>query len=156
MLQTQAKVGFIICPKCQNEIPVSEYTESKLRNGMYTCKPCKKLYETERMNKPGARERHRKYKKEYDLTNKKRIQKYHQAYGKEYRKYNKEKAAANRAVHKAIRLKVLPKPSVHQCSSPTCEKQAELYHHESYAKKDWLEVTPFCRSCHLLYHYSQG
>ena len=55
MTQTQMKVGFIICPKCKEEIPISEYTESKLQNSMYICKACKKDYERERMDKPGMR-----------------------------------------------------------------------------------------------------
>lgn len=61
-----------------------------------------------------------------------------------YRK-NKNKFRARNAVHRAVKRGLLPDPRTLLCS---CGKQADQYHHESYDKEHWLDVTAKCTYCH--------
>jgi hypothetical protein len=37
-------------------------------------------------------------------------------------------------------------------STKTGRRWSLVYHHHSYARRDWLNVTPLCRSCHDAVH----
>lgn len=59
-------------------------------------------------------------------------------------------AAAHLAVSNAIKAGEVPHPSTQKCYG--CPKQAQLFHHESYAPEYHLTVVPLCRSCHVCHH----
>lgn len=55
---------------------------------------------------------------------------------------------AHYAVNKAVERGELPHPSTVQCLR--CGKPAEDYHHHhGYQPESWLDVEPYCTSCHL-------
>ena len=61
-----------------------------------------------------------------------------------------EKSRAQNAVDKAVAEGTLPHVSTHQCQE--CGVEAQHYHHESYAREDWLNVIPYCARCHRQRH----
>ena len=62
---------------------------------------------------------------------------------------HKLRMGAELAVKTARSKGELQKASTYMCSD--CgSKQAEEYHHESYAPDQWLVLTPLCRKCHGL------
>src|SRR5688572_24292537 len=68
--------------------------------------------------------------------------------GQDYSDYRffPEKTAARAAVNKAVTLGEMP--PIKSCKCHGCDKQADVYHHESYHLDDQLNVVPLCRSCH--------
>lgn len=56
---------------------------------------------------------------------------------------------AESAVNYAIKIGRLPRPDTLQCYY--CPKQAEQYHHWSYAPEHFLDVIPVCVKCHHNY-----
>lgn len=67
-----------------------------------------------------------------------------------YRKNNPVKIKARKAAENAVNTRKIP--AVSDCKCEDCYDKAVNYHHESYAKKDWLKVIPLCRPCHLNRH----
>lgn len=61
-----------------------------------------------------------------------------------------EHGKAHGAVAKEIRTGKMPHPTNLKCHG--CNKQAQLYHHESYHPDYRLCVTPLCRTCHRRHH----
>ena len=61
---------------------------------------------------------------------------------------NKRKAQV--AVQIAVQSGNLVKTSTQTCTD--CGEHSEHYHHESYDKKDWLNVIPLCALCHKQRH----
>lgn len=57
-----------------------------------------------------------------------------------------QKIKAKNAVNHAVASGILPAVSTMKCVR--CGNQAEHYHHESYAKEDFLRVIPLCQECH--------
>ena len=66
------------------------------------------------------------------------------------RGYDPEKAAAHRAVARAVDQGVLKHIGDQRCQD--CNGQAAHYHHESYAQEDRLKVIPLCHACHRARH----
>lgn len=60
------------------------------------------------------------------------------------------KYAAQQAVLKAVSNGELQPVKTRKCHG--CNKQAQHYHHESYAPQDRLCVVPLCSKCHRLHH----
>ena len=63
----------------------------------------------------------------------------------------RRKMAAKAEVAKAVADGVLPRVGTHTCQHCK-EVPAQHYHHESYAREDWLNVVPLCASCHRQHH----
>ena len=61
-----------------------------------------------------------------------------------------EQMAAQMCVQAAVRTKELLPATAHDCIS--CSDRANLYHHQSYLKSDWLNVLPMCFTCHSHLH----
>lgn len=61
-----------------------------------------------------------------------------------------DRYAAHRALTEAIKQGVMQPANTYKCHG--CDKQAQHYHHESYAPKDHLAVVPLCRKCHQQHH----
>lgn len=72
------------------------------------------------------------------------------AYNAARRQGNPEAVSAKNAVNNAIYEGKMPRVSTRQCAD--CGKQAQHYHHESYAPEHWLDVVPLCASCHKMRH----
>ncbi len=53
------------------------------------------------------------------------------------------------AIWTVVRNKTFQQASHFMC---TCGKQAEEYHHWSYAPEHWLDVIPVCNACHKKIH----
>jgi hypothetical protein len=57
---------------------------------------------------------------------------------------------ARKYVWDKIRRNGFPRPTEHVCAD--CGAPATQYHHESYAREHWLDVTPLCDMCHKRRH----
>lgn len=67
-----------------------------------------------------------------------------------YAKKYPHKRKAKKAVSHAVERGELPNVITKSCTD--CGKQAQHYHHESYDRKDWLNVIPLCAKCHKQRH----
>jgi len=67
------------------------------------------------------------------------------AASQKYAKLNPEKRKAKTAVMVAVKYGELPRPDTFKCE---CGKQAQHYHHHSYAPEHWFDVIPLCAKCH--------
>lgn len=72
------------------------------------------------------------------------------ASNKRYISANVAARKAHDAVKRAVNKGRLPRPSSFKCSR--CNNPARHYHHESYGRSDWLNVTPICARCHKTTH----
>jgi len=97
-------------------------------------------------NNPEKKDAHRR---KYYRNNRKRFLQYK----KEYSSTNKEKIAAQVKIGCEVSAGRMANPQSLSCAD--CGKTAKDYHHESYAKKDHLNVIPLCRSCHVNRHKQQ-
>ncbi len=60
---------------------------------------------------------------------------------------------ARKHVWDKVRRNGFPRPSEHVCAD--CGAPATQYHHESYEREHWLDVTPLCDMCHKRRHCNQ-
>ena len=125
------------CPKCKETKSFSEFHKNKKRGDGHSgwCKTCR--------NKAD-----RVYRKGYRQTeNGKQVRKKNnKIYCLKYPQKIKAKAAVNWQIH----IGNMKPPSFFKCVE--CDKQAEHYHHPSYAKEHWFDVMPVCCSCHNKIH----
>ena len=152
-----------ICSKCDKWKPLAEYgPRKKGYAGLRArCRSCDRDYCTAYRETKHGREIIRKAMRKYDKSEKAAAKRtrYHKT--EKWKIVNRrsvvtwcernpiKKKAAN-AVHYAVGKGILAPFSEYACED--CNAQAELYHHESYKKEHWLDVTPLCRSCHLTRH----
>ncbi len=111
-----------------------------------TVEQIEKKREGERKRKARNRDLVRKQQKTYRLANSQSL--VSKAYAYWSRKPEVRKAAI--ALKDAIRAGRI-KPA-RECLCADCGKQAQHYHHESYAPAHWLDVVPLCASCHQKRH----
>lgn len=57
---------------------------------------------------------------------------------------------ARKHVWDKVRRNGFPRPTEHACAD--CGAPATQYHHESYEREHWLDVTPLCDMCHKRRH----
>ena len=128
-----------VCTHCGQAKPLTEY--HKMRDGLRpTCKLCtnaqnRSIYEK---NKPA----HLSAKRTYRSRNP-------EVRAATVRKYDTTHAAMRTAhwtVRDALASGTLQPPTQLKCAQ--CGGKAAVYHHESYAPEDRLNVTPLCRACH--------
>ena len=157
------------CNKCKTEKPFSEFYPRKDRPGGFRpwCKDCcKKENKTEKHRNAARKydnsEKGRANEKRYVEENREAIRKLQRSNAKRRNKtpkyIAKRKAYQQTNKYKA-RLKVcgavlvgkLPNIKTQTCK---CGKQAEHYHHPSYAPEHWLDVVPLCQDCHFAIHFN--
>ena len=159
-----------VCSKCGVEKPFSEYYKHK--KGKYGLQAqCKKCH-TAQTSAHIATEKGKAVQRKYYMSDRAKAKAKErnaspeqvakrQAWrdseeGKaiERKRYLRRKASfkiqAKSAVYCAVESGELPR--IHTLVCAECGKQAQHYHHKSYAKEDWLTVTPLCASCHKLEH----
>lgn len=122
-----------ICSCCKQVKPFFEFSISRSRkDGLRAyCKICQSIhYKHYRQTKKGKEVIHRLKKR------------YHFQYP--------EKRRSRQAVRDAITAGKLARPEILLCR--ICKKQAQEYHHNSYAPEDKLIVYPLCQKCHQKIH----
>jgi hypothetical protein len=144
-----SQVSTRVCSNCQEEKPLtSEFWHQfnkRSKRLSKTCKYCRdeKYGGRRKRNRKKATERNRKWleanpgkKAEIDAK---------------YRGTHSNEIEARRAVNKAIKKGDF-RPVI-TCVCEDCqEKQAQEYHHESYATENWLDVVALCILCHNARH----
>jgi len=169
------------CGRCKETKSTEEFYGDKARNDRLKswCKECSKEYGRSELGKNALRkyrdsQKGKENQKRYHQSEKGR--KTDSIYAKtdiskdinkRYRQSEKGKVATNNrkirynkkyphrtkaksAVMGAVSSDKLPRIITQLCTD--CGKQAEHYHHESYEKKDWLNVVPLCVLCHKQRH----
>ena len=139
------------CRACFN-IWHSEYRKTekgKLNEAKYRqSKKGKAVHKKYRQSKNGRKVR-RGIRRRFHLTQK----------GKElrrrarisYRHKNKGKVYAREMVRYHVRVGNIPYPKNLNCIS--CNSQAAHYHHhKGYAHKNWMNIIPLCKKCHIKVH----
>lgn len=118
----------MICIRCHQDKPLSEFPPAYLANYQYWCWECKREYQRVwKQNHP-------------EYANRNRGKRYNQ-------KDNPERDKAHIIVYRAIKQGILHKPN--EC--PLCGKTAKLIaHHDDWSKP--LEVRWLCRHCHGILH----
>ena len=71
-----------------------------------------------------------------------------------YQAQHPEQRPARQAVNNAVRASKLPHIKTLSCMN--CFKQAEIYHHPSYAPERKFDIFPVCRKCHSKIHNRDG
>ncbi len=141
-----------ICRKCGHDLHVSKFSKA-VRNTsgrQSQCKECEREY-TRDYNK--RRYRHVKHKIA-QKTKERRISDPEAASKSDAKKYLRqmekfpEKIHARKAVQHALKKGVISKGPCRWCGS---DKDIEA-HHESYLKKDWLNVWWMCKKHHTERH----
>ncbi len=99
-----------------------------------------------RVYKAANREKVRQSHRDYRQANPNKIA----VYAASYKERKPEAVAAKNAVNNAIKEGRLLPVKTQLCAD--CGKQAQNYHHESYAPEHQLDVVPLCRSCHKQRH----
>jgi hypothetical protein len=59
---------------------------------------------------------------------------------------------AREALVREVRAGRMPRAFTLQCA--VCRRQADEYHHPSYAREDWFKVVPVCHQCHKDIHHN--
>jgi len=159
------------CSKCKQVKNISEFYPRKDRPGCFRpwCKDC--------CHKDNISDKSRKCKIKYAQSDIGKItqKRYQKLYctsekGREssrkrgYRYHHSVKGIARRKAYQQTnkykaRLKVcgavlagnLPNIKTQTCK---CGKQAEHYHHPSYAPEHWLDVVSLCQDCHFAIHFN--
>lgn len=137
-----------VCSKCGESKPHSEFHKGKDNDGLrHTCKACvnaqnRSIYE---QNKDAHLEAKRRYRRENPEARRATLRKYEQVH--------RHKRHAHYAIKHEIRDGRMPSASECQCAH--CGNSAETYHHWSYEREHWLDVTPLCRECHGREHRTQ-
>lgn len=153
-----------ICTQCHQEKPIDQfYRRGGDREGYRgKCKECTskvlRRYEQSpagkatkrryRVSEKGKEAQRRYYKTEKGKRPRKR---------REKRQTEKHPARrkAKQAVNDAVRSEKLPRVTDLVCS--ICKEPAQEYHHyRGYAKRNWLNVQPLCRTCHVNAHNHQS
>ena len=165
-----------ICSYCEQWVPLVAFHRHKIApDGLqYRCKKCSSIiHRAYRATEQGlavcraADKRHKmserckatrkryiergKYaviKRRYHLSEKGKQQR--RASTKRARERYPAKKRAIEAVQQAVSKGTLP--NVASCACSDCSTQAEEYHHDSYEKEHWLNVTSLCRRCHRTRH----
>lgn len=141
-----------ISPKCRDcqHIYNQRYWQNnreKYRKGGDKHRPARpRNQETYRRWREANREKLNTYAREHAKRNALRAR----AYSNKYNHENVNFYLAAKAVQHAVRHGVLPPAK--DCTCADCGKPARHYHHESYAERDRLNVTPLCVSCHKRRH----
>ncbi len=122
------------CSACKQIKPLSEFYKHSGTNDGYQnyCKVC------------GL-----EYGKKHSQTESRKT--YQKGYIKEYRICHPAQHKAKDAVNHAVRDGKIPPVNTLQCS---CGKQAEHYHHPSYAPEHRLDIVAVCIPCHKIAHNS--
>lgn len=140
--------AFKVCTSCGEAKPLSEYHKQS-RNGdtlRSMCKVCTNAQNRDiyQKNHDAHLEAKRRYRRKNPDARRATVAQHEERHA--------EKRAAYHAVWKAIRNGELLPPSSHGCTH--CDAQAEIYHHWSYKREHWLDVTPLCRICHGKEHHA--
>ncbi len=159
------------CCTCKEIKPLSAFHKSRIAKDGHqsVCKICQKQYRQTEKGKAGSRKALHKYRRSAKGTikqqqyrqsekgkvlNNSAVKKYHQTEKgrrvqrrnrRKHETLNPEEKKAQHAVFAAVRCGKLPAVKILTCK---CGKQAEEYHHPSYAKEHWLDVVPLCYKCH--------
>ncbi len=136
-------------PTCDNtEWSIDRFNKDRIRKDGLSpyCKRCQSHYHKERYKNPEGKKVKLAYNEKFYKTEAGKISR-KKAYNQGVKRYpHKRKARA--AVNNAIANDRLKKASAFKCDFEGCNKTAQEYHHENYAQKDWLNVTPYCRYHH--------
>lgn len=158
-----------ICTKCKRKLPAREfYKDRTKKDGLECrCKECQAAYKREHYQQPEVKEayseRGREYRKKPEVQKARRaykrkwskwpkVKEARNEYQREYRKRPsvRERLAANAAIYNGVAAGKVPHINTQTCAD--CRKPAEHYHHESYKRRDRLNVTPLCAACHRQRH----
>lgn len=166
------EAGEKTCSKCGETKPLSEYHKDKRNaDGLYGhCKSChyamtqayahtdkgkESIKQSAKVNyeERGGREKSRIRNAKPSAIEKRAEYRQTEA-GREAQRRKDEKRRreqvqklrAKDAVNNAVKSGALPLVSTLKCAQ--CGNPAEEYHHISYAREDFLRVTPLCKSCH--------
>jgi hypothetical protein len=145
-----AKMTTKWCYKCETTKPLSEFGKDRGRkDGLaIPCKKCRKEDGRKYRQSNLGKTNYKKFLKKYKQTE--RGKRLISENIKRFKKKNPEKPKAYDAVKYAIQSGKLPRVSTQTCTD--CGEQAEHYHHESYDKKDRLNVVSLCALCHKQRH----
>lgn len=151
------------CYKCKRIKPIVEFYKQKSQKDGFKshCKICSETWtiqyrKTEKgmkavrftMRKYRKSEKGKAYQKQYYQTEKRK--EVSRLANKKYRQNNPEKIQAQNAVQYAMKIGNLLCARNFQCF---CGKQAQHYHHSSYAPEHWLDVIAVCIPCHRKVHF---
>lgn len=137
------------CRVCKETKPFSEfYIHSHMKEGrLGKCKTCcTKQQKKHRDTKQG-----RAAIKRYRQSDKGKAA--HIYSQKCYNIRNPNQFEAHKTVSNAVRTGKLSRSNIKQCHY--CFKQAQEYHHPSYALENQLDVIPVCIKCHNKLHRKQ-
>jgi len=151
LLKGSAKMIEKKCTKCNEAKPVKEFYKQRDKKDSLNsqCKECiRESRKTERVKK--SRDRYNTSIKAKTTAKKYNRSEKRKATSRQYTKDNPEKRKAMNAVGHEIRHDRIPRANTRICVD--CGQQAQNFHHESYAKKDWLNVIPLCVGCHRKRH----
>lgn len=137
------------CVRCnKTKFLFQFYKDKKSSDGHRSwCKDCLIKYNQKCKERNNLKTK--EYNKRYYSKNRERSL----AYATDYRERNQQRLEAHKAVQRALTSGELIRPE--KCSNPFCKGVGESTieaHHESYAKKHWLDVIWLCPSCHKLVH----
>lgn len=152
-----------VCSACRQWKSLPEYGRDKRLGDKLTCqcRACRKAYATAYRQTEHGKAVMRKAQRKYcgsdkDLARRHRIyqtEKWKATCRRSARAWSKRNPIKRQAAHAvcyAVAKSLLP--AISSCSCSDCHTQAEEYHHESYEKEHWLDVTPLCRKCHMIRH----
>ena len=133
------------CFKCNKKKDLSMfYKHKQMKDGyLNKCKECNKKDSMKTLN-----DNRFEINKKRRLARSKLSGKYDE-YSSYYRKEHLEKSKAAQAAYRAIKSGKIIRPS--KCDNCNIECKPDA-HHESYEKKDWLNLLFLCRSCHRSRH----
>ena len=146
------------CSKCKKIKALSEFHRDKQRKQgrRPECKLCAQAYGRSYNKTDSAKASVLKYRKtekgklamlKYFCSDARKITS--RAATNKYYYSHPQKSKAKAAVNYAIKIGETPHLTNLLCSY---DKQAQQYHHPSYAKKHWLDVIPVCIPCHVILH----
>lgn len=143
------------CDRCNKTKPIKEFSKDKSRRDgyQYQCKVCNKIWAQSKKGKHASdlynqSKKGRLVRNRYKKTDKGK--KTRNKNTRQYTKENPQRIKANKAINHAVENHSFPRITTQTCAD--CGQQAQHYHHESYAKKDWLNVIPLCAKCHKERH----
>jgi hypothetical protein len=171
-LAAKMALGEKACTKCGEVKPFAEFhRDPRATDGMYShCKACHyqmtRAYEKTEHGSEVVRKLKRRYYYELGGRERSRTRSANYRYRQKRSEYAKSEAGkraqkrkdqkrfslspdkirAKNAVNNAVKRGDLPPASTQLCRE--CGGPAQEYHHESYAKEDWLKVVPLCKVCH--------
>lgn len=144
--------GLKRCCRCGEIKPLAEfYSDGRKADGCKPdCKACFGASVKEYVSTPRGHEVRKASAKHHRKTAKWRET--HRVYMKRTRDEKRyvQQERARKHVWDKVRRNGFPRPTEHTCAD--CGAPATQYHHESYEREHWLDVTPLCDMCHKRRH----